>query len=242
MQRYKITIEYDGTPFVGWQFQKNGQSVQEVLQKAIFNFSREKVIVTGAGRTDSGVHANCQVANFKVNTEIALSGIKRAINSKINKDIHIKSCTIVNDIFNSRYSAIKRNYIYNMSTTYNVFNRNHEWYIKFKLDKNKLIKCSEIVLKQNNFKNFCKVSSQSDNNQCKIFFSNWVFENNTIKYNVVGDRFLHHMVRFLVGTMVEVSKGRFTIDQFKSFFNKNKAQISVVRAPAKGLLLNDIEF
>ena len=240
---YKLIISYDGSNYSGWQIQPKEKTVQGELINALENiFPNQNINLIGSGRTDSGVHANYQVANFKVETKISLLGIKRAINSNINKDISIKSCTLVQDDFNARYSAIKRDYIYNLSTSYNVFNRNYEWYFKFSVDKKKLSKCSEIILKQNNFKNFCKASSRKDNNQCKIYYSKWIYKKNKLTYNVIADRFLHHMVRFLVGTMLEVSKGRFTIEQFKSLFHKNDSNISVVKAPAKGLFLNDIEF
>ena len=240
---YKLIISYDGSNYSGWQIQPKERTVQGELIIALQNiFPNQNINLIGSGRTDSGVHANNQVANFKVETKISLLQIKRAINSNINKDINIKSCVLVKDDFNSRYSAIKRNYIYNVSTTYNVFNRNYEWHFKFSIDKKILSKCSDIVLGQDNFKNFCKASSLKESSECKIYYSEWTYKKNKLTYNVIADRFLHHMVRFLVGTMLEVSKGRFTINQFKSLFNKKKSEISVVKAPAQGLFLNDIEF
>ena len=118
MQRYKIKIEYEGTPFVGWQFQKNGQSVQEILQKAIFNFSKENVVVTGAGRTDSGVHALAQVAHFDLKKKIKEKKILPAINQNIgNKPITVLKVNKTNKKFHSRHNAKKRTYRYLMQPT-----------------------------------------------------------------------------------------------------------------------------
>ena len=115
MQRYKIKIEYDGTPFVGWQFQKNGLSIQEILQNAIFNFSKEKVVITGAGRTDSGVHALAQVAHFdlkkKINKKSFLPGINQHIG---NKPVTVLKINKINKNFHARFDAKKKNLsIYN---------------------------------------------------------------------------------------------------------------------------------
>ena len=113
MQRYKIKIEYEGTSFVGWQFQKNGQSIQEVLQKAIFNFSKERVVVIGAGRTDSGVHALAQVAHFDLKKKIERRNLLPAINQNIgNKPVTILKINKINQKFHARHDAKKRTYQY----------------------------------------------------------------------------------------------------------------------------------
>ncbi len=113
MQRYKIKIEYEGTPFVGWQFQKNGQSVQEVLQKSIFHFSKENVVVTGAGRTDSGVHALAQVAHFDLKKKIKRKNLLPGINQNIgNKPVTVLKINKTNKKFHARFDAKKRIYEY----------------------------------------------------------------------------------------------------------------------------------
>ena len=137
MQRYKIIIEYDGTPFVGWQFQKNGQSVQEVLQKAIFDFSKEKVIVTGAGRTDSGVHALTQTAHFDLKKEMRKKNILLAINQNIgNKPVTVLKISKVNKKFHARYDAKKRTYLYLIINRQSplALQKNKAWHIRKKLD------------------------------------------------------------------------------------------------------------
>ncbi len=137
MQRYKIKIEYEGTPFVGWQFQKNGQSVQEVLQKAIFNFSKEKVIVIGAGRTDSGVHALAQVAHFDLRKNIKDKKILPAINQNIgNKPVTVLKINKINKKFHARYNAKKRTYRYMIVNRQSplALQKNKAWHIRKKLN------------------------------------------------------------------------------------------------------------
>ena len=149
MQRYKIKIEYEGTPFVGWQFQKNGQSIQEVLQQAIFNFSTEKVIVTGAGRTDSGVHALIHVAHFYLKKKIKKKNLLPAINQNIgNKPITILKINKVNKKFHSRYDAKKRTYQYLIINRQSplALQKNKAWHIRKKLDIKIMKKGAKLLL------------------------------------------------------------------------------------------------
>ena len=137
MQRYKIKIEYEGTSFVGWQFKKNGQSVQEVLQKAIFNFSKENVTVTGAGRTDSGVHALAQVAHFDLKKKIQKKNLLPAINQNIsNKSVTVLKINKVNKNFHARHEAKKRTYEYLIVNRQSplTLQKNKAWHIRKKLD------------------------------------------------------------------------------------------------------------
>ena len=137
MQRYKIKVEYDGTPFVGWQFQKNGKSIQEILQNAIYNFSREEVIVTGAGRTDSGVHALEQIAHFdlkkKINTDNFLTGTNKHIGNNLVTILDFKK---VNKKFHARFDAKKRTYEYIIINRQSplALQKNKAWHIRKKLD------------------------------------------------------------------------------------------------------------
>ena len=157
MQRYKIKIEYDGTPFVGWQFQKNGQSVQEVLQKAIFNFSKENVIVTGAGRTDSGVHALAQVAHFDLKKKIERKNILPAINQNIgNKPVTVLKINKTSKNFHARFNAKKRTYQYTIINRQSplTLQKNKAWHIRKKLDIRVMKKGAKLLLGTHDFSTF----------------------------------------------------------------------------------------
>jgi len=157
MQRYKIKIEYEGTPFVGWQFQKNGQSVQEVLQKAIFNFSKEKVVVIGAGRTDSGVHALAQVAHFDLKKKIKRKSLLPAINQNIgNKPVTVLKINKANKKFHARFDAKKRTYQYIIINRQSplTLQKNKAWHIRKKLDVRAMKKGAKLLLGTHDFSTF----------------------------------------------------------------------------------------
>ena len=164
MQRYKIKIEYEGTPFVGWQFQKNGQSIQEVLQKAIFNFSKEKVVVTGAGRTDSGVHALAQVAHFDLKKKMNGKKILPAINQNIgNRPVTVLKLNKTNKKFHARHDAKKRTYRYLIINRQSplALQKNKAWHIRKKLDLLSMKKGAKFLLGTHNFSTFRASSCQA---------------------------------------------------------------------------------
>jgi len=157
MQRFKIKIEYEGTPFVGWQFQKNGQSIQEVLQKAIFRFSNEKVTVTGAGRTDSGVHALGQVAHFDLKKKINKKKILPAINQNIgNKPVTVLKANRVNKNFHARHDAKRRTYRYFIVNRQSplALQKNKAWHIRKKLDLLSMKQGAKLLLGTHDFSTF----------------------------------------------------------------------------------------
>ena len=157
MQRYKIKIEYDGTPFVGWQFQKNGQSIQEVLQKAIFNFSKERVIVTGAGRTDSGVHALAQIAHFDLKKKIEEKSFLTAIYQNIgSKSVTVLKINKVNKKFHARYDAKKRTYLYLIINRQSplALQKNKAWHIRKTLGIKVMKKGAKLLIGTHNFSTY----------------------------------------------------------------------------------------
>ena len=161
MQRYKIKIEYVGTPFVGWQFQKNGQSIQEVLQKAIFNFSKERVVVIGAGRTDSGVHALAQVAHFDLKKIIERKRLLPAINQNIgNKPVTILKINKINKKFHARHDAKTRTYLYLIINRQSplALQKNKAWHIRKKLDVKAMITGAKLLLGTHDFSTFRSAS------------------------------------------------------------------------------------
>ena len=240
---FKLNISYDGTEFSGWQIQPKVRTIQKELQDSIQSiFNDKSIILYGSGRTDAGVHANGQVANFAIDTKMSTLQIKNAINSNISKDIYINQCTIVKENFNARFSALERKYIYQICLKYNPINRKYFWYINYEIDKNRLDKCAEIILGEHDFSFFCKKASKKENNICIIKKSKWIFEEDFIYYEIVANRFLHHMVRMLIGTMIEVSKNSISIDMFKKMINCKEINSRVITCPAHGLYLTKINY
>ena len=204
MQRYKIKIEYEGTPFVGWQFQKNGQSVQEVLQKAIFNFSKEKVVVIGAGRTDSGVHALAQVAHFDLKKKIKIKrkSLLPAINQNIgNKPVTVLKINKVNRKFHARFDAKKRTYQYTIVNRQSplTLQKNKAWHIRKKLDVKAMKKGTKLLLGTHDFSTF-RASSCGAKSPIKTMEKISIKKNkDKIILKFISKSFLQQQVRSMVG-------------------------------------------
>jgi tRNA pseudouridine38-40 synthase len=168
--------------------------------------------------------------------------IKKALNSKLPMDIFIKECSIVSDDFHSRFSATKREYLYYINYDNCPFKRLYSWNCKWLFDKDKLEESSKLLLGKHDFSLFSKASSETKNKFCNIEYSEWAFENGQAIYNIHADRFLQHMVRLLVGTMIEVGRGRIPLDDFLNMIHCKKTKFHSVRAPGEGLFLSSIQY
>ena len=245
MQRYKIKIEYDGTPFVGWQFQKNGQSVQEVLQKAIFNFSKEKVVVTGAGRTDSGVHALAQVAHFDLEKKIKRKNILPGINQNIgNKPVTVLKINKTNKKFHARFDAKKRTYQYTIINRQSplTLQQNKAWHIRKKLDVKAMRKGAKLLLGTHDFSTF-RASSCGAKSPTKTMENISIIRNkDKITLKFTSESFLQQQVRSMVGCIKYLGDGKWGLDDFRrSFKSKNRLKCAPP-APACGLYLTKIKY
>ena len=245
MQRYRIKIEYEGTPFVGWQFQKNGQSVQEVLQKAIFNFSKEKVIVTGAGRTDSGVHALAQVAHFDLKKKIKRKNILPAINQNIgNKPVTVLKINRTNNKFHARFDAKKRTYQYIIINRQSplALQKNKAWHIRKKLDLKIMKKGAKMLLGTHDFSTF-RASSCGAKSPIKTMEKILIKKNKEkITLQFTSKSFLQQQVRSMVGCLKYLGESKWNLKNFiKSFKSKNRLKCAPP-APACGLYLAKIQY
>tara|TARA_Y100001970_G_C14259909_1_gene879501 strand:- start:37141 stop:37875 length:735 start_codon:yes stop_codon:yes gene_type:complete len=240
---YKLEIIYDGTDFFGWQSQKNQRTVQGDIESALKNILKiDSVNVIGSGRTDSGVHANAQIANVFLETRMSSVQIMKALNRKLSNDVFIKDCMLVDEKFNARFSAKKREYLYYITDTYSPINRQYSWNCKWKFDKNKLRECAAMLIGENDFTLFSKASSETKNKICCIYESSWNFESDISIYRISGNRFLQHMVRLLVGTMIEVGRNRLSLIDFQNILKCKDTNTYAVRAPSLGLFLNRIHY
>ena len=244
MQRYKIKIEYEGTPFVGWQFQKNGQSVQEILQKAIFNFSKENVIVTGAGRTDSGVHALAQVAHFDLKKKIK-KNLLPAINQNIgNKPVTILKISKVNKKFHARYDAKKRTYLYSIINRQSplTLQKNKAWHIRKKLDPKVMKKGAKLLLGTHDFSTY-RAASCGAKSPVKTMEKILIKKNkDKITLEFTSRSFLQQQVRSMVGCIKYLGEGKWSIDAFQKAFKSKKRSKCAPPAPACGLYLKNIIY
>ena len=245
MERYKIKVEYDGTPFVGWQFQKNGQSIQEVLQNAIFNFSKEKVVVTGAGRTDSGVHAIAQIAHFDLKKKFSKKKFLSGINQHIgNKPVTILKINKVNKRFHSRFDAKERTYQYVIVNRESplALQKNKAWHIRKKLDIEKMKKGLKLLIGTHDFSTF-RSSSCGAKSPIKTMDKVSIKKNkDKIILKFISKSFLQQQVRSMVGCIKYLGDGKWSLKDFnKSLISKNRKRCAPP-APSCGLYLTKISY
>ena len=242
-KNFKLTIQYDGTDYCGWQIQKNAITVQATIKKALEEIVKtNNVNVIGSGRTDSGVHSVGQVCSVKLKTNMTNIQLLKALNSKLPNNIRVSLSEIVDDNFNARFSAVDREYIYKIKKESSPFDYKYYWNYPYDYDINILNNCAKIVIEQNNFYNFCKPSPEIKNYNCTISYSQWEIENDILIYQINANRFLHHMVRMLVGTMLEVSRGKISKVDFLNLFNQNLNKNMILTAPSKGLYLFKVKY
>lgn len=243
MKRYRLNIKYDGEKFYGWQIQKNKRTVQGVIEKALSQLFKLKsrVIVHGAGRTDSGVHAYQQVAHFDFLTSLNENALKNALNSKLEIDCKITSIKIVNKNFHARFSALRRQYLYQCYIGDSILFRNQSWILN-DLKLRCLNSLAKEIIGIHDFQSFSKYNPSINNTKCKISESKWILNNDMVIFSVVSNRFLHHMIRYLVGTMIAVSENRFPKQKFIFLLKNPKKNVRVFKAPPQGLILNRIDY
>ena len=236
MTRYKINLEYDGTNLIGWQENIDGPSAQSLVQDAIYKFCGENTTVSSAGRTDAGVHAICMTAHFDLEKETDSNTIMRALNFYLmNEPVSVLSCEKVSDDFHSRFDCKKRFYKYivlNRSAPV-VLQKNRVWWVPQKLDVDKMKAAAEKLIGKHDFTSFRAAQCQAKS-PIKTLDSATVTQNgDEIVFEFVARSFLHHQVRNMVGTLVEIGLGKpYDIDEI---FAQKKRGAAGVNAPASGL-------
>ena len=240
---YKLTIEYDGTHFLGWQIQPVGRTVQGDLENALKQLHPDqKITLIGSGRTDSGVHARNQVAHIKLDTRLSDNDLKNAVNARLDKDVRIKAASKVSDSFHARYNPLWRQYSYFIRKSYSPLARFTTWWVRYPLIQEQLHVCANQVLGEHDFTSFCKADAEVEHKRCFVEESHWSISADNLTYSIRANRFLQHMVRYLVGTMVEVARGRYSEQDFSDLIHNTENNLSVVRAPAQGLILEEIKY
>ncbi len=241
IMRYRIDLSYDGTNYHGWQSQPNAVSVQETLENALSKVLREKISVTGCGRTDTGVHAEYYVAHFDSINEIDNKTADR-LNGLLPDDISIFSINKTSDDFHARFDAKKRSYKYVISKRKNPFLKTYSWYVRYPLDIDSMQKAADCLFNYTDFTSFSKLHTDVKTNNCKIFHAQFECTDDLIVFRISADRFLRNMVRAIVGTLVDVGKAKISIDEFcKIIESKNRCEAGQ-SVPAAGLFLTEVEY
>lgn len=251
MPRYFIEVAYKGTNYSGFQIQENANSIQAEVEKAmnIFfkfpSFSGEKlgVRLTGSSRTDAGVHALQNFFHFDVDEDLNFKNdFKYNLNALLPLDIAIKKICKVTDDAHCRFDALSREYKYFIYQKKNPFLQDTAYYYPYQISIDKLNEAAAIIIKYDNFISFSKTNTQVKNFICSIKKSEWNLENEQIIYTVVANRFLRGMVKALVGTMLQVGRGKMTIKKFKELIQNKSSSQADFSPPSHGLFLMSVSF
>lgn len=241
--RYFVTFSYDGSRYHGWQIQPNGDSVQAQLQRALSLLLRRDISVTGAGRTDAGVHARMMVAHFDVDSELDGRQLAYKLNKLLPQDISVSSVRQVADDLHARFSATSRMYRYYIHTAKDPFLRNTSCEIHYPLDFSKMNEAAQVLMEYEDFGAFCKAHADVKTTLCQMMEAGWHQTSPTTWYfEIRANRFLRNMVRAVVGTLIEVGRGRVDIDGFRKIIEGKSRTNAGESMPAHALFLENITY
>ena len=241
--RYFIHFAYDGTNYHGWQIQPDANSVQEELQKALSVLLRHDVEIVGAGRTDAGVHARQMVAHFEWDGQLDCQQTAYRLGRMLPRDIAIYSMEPVADDMHARFSAVRRTYHYYLHTARDPFCRQYSCELHYDLDFERMNEAGRILCTYEDFGAFCKSHSDVKTTLCRVSEARWIQVDSTHWYfRISANRFLRNMVRAVVGTMIDVGRGRITFDDFRKIVERKQRTQAGESMPAHALFLEEIEY
>lgn len=243
MSRFKLTLEYEGTRYSGWQMQKGGKSVQgEIIDACRELFESEKVDVYGAGRTDSGVHALGQVAHLDVGTDLPPLRIKYGINDRLPPDISVIDVEETDPHFHARHDAVARSYIYQISRRRTAFGKKFVWWIKDELSSEAMDQASKCFIGLKDFRNFTDLKLEQASTKTEVIHAQVSEFGDLLVFHVIGSHFLWKQVRRMTGVLVEVGRGKMTADDVRRFFTETSDIPAKLTSPPSGLFLERVFY
>ncbi|MDI6763246.1 MAG: tRNA pseudouridine(38-40) synthase TruA [Thermodesulfobacteriota bacterium] len=245
MRNIKLLIEYDGTNYLGWQVQAKGPTIQGMIEEKLKQLTGEGVRLIGSGRTDAGAHAIGQVAHFKTRSEMDLRSIQRALNSLLPHDIVIKRVEEAKEDFHARKHARSKIYEYRIlnQPIRSVFHRGYAWHIPQKLDWEEIKKATQKLVGEHDFSSFRSTGTPTKTAVRKVFRAKWKKgRDDLIRFEIEASGFLKQMVRAIVGTLVEVGKGKISSEEFQRILESKDRKEAGPTAPAQGLFLKEVKY
>ncbi|WP_242926350.1 tRNA pseudouridine(38-40) synthase TruA [Pontibacter vulgaris] len=240
--RYFLEIAYDGTRFHGWQVQPNALSVQEVLDDCLSKVLRQPISSTGSGRTDTGVHASQQFVHFDVAQQLDTEQMVYRFNRLLPDDVVARNLYLVPDEAHARFDAFARTYHYHIMLAKNPFKRYYATYLNRLPDVEKMNQAAAILLKYEDFTTFSKVKGDTKHYNCNIYEAAWSQEGEELRFTIRANRFLRGMVRLVVGTLLDVGRGKLTVEGFEEVIASQDRSKASGAAPAEGLYLAKVEY
>lgn len=241
--RYFIELQYDGGAYCGWQRQPEQPTVQGTIEDALTKLLRQPTEIVGAGRTDTGVNASFYVAHFDSEEAIDCDRIAYKLNAMLPHDIAIKRIYNVAEELHARFDAIEREYTYLLSPVKSPFRRHSAWICYYQLNVEKMNEAAEVLLETEDFTTFAKLNSNNKTNICHVSHAEWVVEDDgTLRFTIRADRFLRNMVRAIVGTLVDVGRGRYTVEEFAEIVAARDLSRASSGAPPQGLFLSNVKY
>lgn len=242
--RVRLTISYDGTNYCGWQIQKNGITVEEIINRELTDLLKEDITVIGASRTDSGVHAMANIAVFDTNTKIPAEKISFALNQRLPDDIRIQKSEQVADDFHPRYCNSTKTYEYKILNRRfpDPLNRLYTHFVYMPLDVDKMKKAAEYIVGEHDFASFCSAGSQVKTTVRTVYRLDVDKKDDIITIQISGNGFLYNMVRIIVGTLMKVGLGVYPPEHIKEIIDAKDRYAAGPKAPARGLTLVEIKY
>ena len=246
MARYFITLSYDGAAYCGWQRQPDAPTVQQAVEKALSTLLRADIEVVGAGRTDTGVNASKYIAHFDTEQPIAdCAQLVYKLNLVLPHDIAVQQVRRVKDDAHARFDAVEREYTYYISQRKNPFRRYSAWQYYVPLDVEKMNQAAKSLLEWDDFTTFAKLNSNNKTNICRVVKAEWCRSEDDadlLIFTIRADRFLRNMIRAIVGTLVDVGRGRYSVEEFEHILHSCDLSLASAGAPSQGLFLSDVEY
>jgi len=245
MRNFKMTVEYDGSAYCGWQRQDNGVSIQQMLEEAVEKITGQKVAVIGSGRTDAGVHALNQVGSFKCTTKLPVNKIFMGMNSVLPQDIVVKKLEEMHDDFHALRDVKSKAYVYKI---YNqrlrpALGRNYFWHVRYPLDISRMKKAASLLLGTHDFSCFCAAGTDvKDRVRTIVDIEIKTADEGLIEIKVESHGFLKYMVRNIIGTLVDVGRGKREPEEMTAIIESRDRNIAGATAPACGLFLKEVKY
>lgn len=244
MRNIKITIEYDGSGYVGWQRQPSGPTIQETIETSLATMTGERVKLLGSGRTDSGVHALGQVASFRTGTSLSPSDIQKGLNSLLPRDIVITGAEEAEPDFHAQLSAKSKTYIYKiLSRPYpSAILRDRAWFIPYPLKARLMDEAARALIGEHDFRAFAQAEATVKSTVRTVLAARITKRRDLIEFTIEADGFMKRMVRLIVGTLAQVGKEKITPSQFREILESGEKTKHVHAAPARGLYLKEVRY